>query len=331
MGLSDFFGFRALANPGEFQLPDVFPLSMELEFFVDIDVMNVYSRILTDCVDRTQNIPQEIFPLLWDNCLQSESNEGLITMLAKAMTCKRDIFLIYDPALIMVREATTSEAMQIKEEYLTLGASDLGIYVSFRKYRRTDMIRLYSAMEYCVVSSMNKMVNLSKAIQFKMNDMRGAVSLTDSSVAIEQAKTMAKALGHGRDILLDKNDDILTATPDISSIEKSIAFLDAKKSFYFAMPLSYITGEQTAGIGSTGEADSRAVERGLKQYYISVLKPVIENLFDIQTSFKSTDFRQINSALEALKTFQLVDDTLLAQTDKQFIIQKLFDIAPEGE
>lgn len=327
MSLSTFFGFKVFSSTDS-ELPEIFPLSMSLDIFVETDVMNVYSKILTDCVERTQNIPQDINPLLWDNCLQNESSHGLITQLARAMTCKKDLFLIYNAALGVVREASNSEATQIKKDYETQGQSDLGIFVSFKNYCRTDMVKLYSGMEYCVVASLNKMMNLSKAIQFKMGDMRGSVSLSDSSIATDQAKDMARALSNGRDILMDKNDEILTGTPDISSIEKSIAFLDAKRSFYFAMPLSYINGEQTPGIGSTGEADTKAVERGLKQYYISVLKPVIEALFDIQTSFKSTDFRQIGSALEAVKTFELVSNDLISQADKQFIIQKLFDLEP---
>jgi hypothetical protein len=288
--------------------------------------MNVYSKILTDVIERTQGIPSELFPLLWDSCLMSESSQGLISLLAMAMTYKADLFLTFNAAIPLVRQATITEATQIKADYDREGQSDLGIFVSFKTYNRTDLVRLYSAMEYCVVGSLNKVTNLSKAFQFKMGDMRGSVSLSDSSIAIEQAKTMARALGAGKDILLDKNDEIVTGTPDISSIEKSIDFLDSKRSFYYAMPLSYINGEQTPGIGSTGEADSRAVERGLKQYYISVLKPVLEALFEIQTSFKSTDFRQIGSALEAVKTFELVSNDLISQQDKQFIIQKLFDL-----
>jgi hypothetical protein len=130
---------------------------------------------------------------------------------------------------------------------------------------------------------------------------------------------------------MDKNDEIVTAAPDTSSIQESIEFLDCKRSFYYSMPLSYITGEQTSGIGSTGEADTRAVERGLKNYYISVMKPVLEALFEIQTSFKSNDFRQIGSALEAIKTFELIGNDLVSQDDKKTIIQRLLDIDPEIE
>ncbi len=324
-----FFDFLTGSNPGSgstAELPQIFPLAVTTQDFVRTDLIVIYSKILTDCVDRTQGIPPEIQNSLWDNCLQNEANEGLITLLAKAMADKKDLYLVYVGAVNVLRVADQDEAIEIKSDYESQGRSDVGIYVSFKNYKRTDMVMLYSTMEYCVIASLNKMMNLSKAIQFKMNDMRGSVALVDSAPVAEQAVAIARQLALGYDVMIDGKDEIMTQTPDISSIEKSIAFLDAKRAFYLGLPLSYINGEQTPGIGSTGEADTKAVERGLRQYYISILKPVLEELFEIKTSFKSNDFRQIGSALEAMKTFELVGDDLLSKENKQLIISKLFDV-----
>jgi hypothetical protein len=335
MGLASLFGFRSVTSATQAELPDIFSLAMKSDYFVDTDVMNVYSKILTDCIDRTQGIPEKVQPLLWDNFLQNEATDGLISLISKAMAHKDDLFLVYDEAILLLRQANPEESKQIEEDYQNKGESDVGIYVSFECYHRTDMVRIYSSMEYCTVASLNKMMNLSKALQLKMNDLRGTVSLSDSAIAIEQAQAIAIALARGKDVLIDKNDEIFTGTPDISSIKESIQFLDAKKSFYYGMPLSYINGEQTPGIGSTGEADAKAVERGLRQYFTSVLKPILDALFDIKTSFKSNDFRQIASALEAIKTFELVGDDLITLESKRLIISKLFDIdlsdQPKGD
>lgn len=329
--LSTFFGFRTLGLSSDSELPDIFPLSVQQNDFINTDVTNVYSRILTDCVERTQGIPEEVFPVLWDNCLQNEASEGLITLIAKAMTDKKDLFLIYDPSLELLRQATQEESTKIRDDYKSKGQSDTGIFVSFKNYKRTDMVKIYSTMEYCVVASLNKQMNLSKAIQFKMSDMRSSVSLADSSIAKAQAKEIAQALSNGKDVMLDKNDEISTSAPDITAIKESISFLDGKKSLYYGMPLAYINGQQTTGIGTTGEADTKSTERGLKNYYISIMKPVIEALFDISTSFKSNDFRQIGSGLEAIKTFELVSDDLISRKKKQLIIDKLFDLDSEVE
>lgn len=325
--LDSFFGFKQ--TTGHNELPEIFPLAVTYECFVTTDMMNIYSKILTDTIDRAEGIPQDIFPLLWDNCLQSEANEGLITLLAKAMTYKTDLFLVYLAGIGVLRVATREEEEQIRQDYATKGESPVGTYVSFKNYHRTDMVKIYSTMEYCVVASLNKTMNLSKAIQFKMGDMRSSVSLVDSAQVVDQAKTVAKSLANGKDVMIDSKDEIITATPNIDPIEKSITFLDSKRAFYLGMPLSYINGEQTSGIGSTGEADTRATERGLRQYYISILKPVIETVFDISTTFKSNDFRQISTALEALKTFELVGNDFLSPEDKKMIVGKMFDLDPE--
>ncbi len=188
------------------------------------------------------------------------------------------------------------------------------------------MLRIYSGMEYAILNSLHKTLNLSSAIQFKMSEMRSSVGVNDKATVIADAKLIAKGLSCGSDIVIDKEDEIMTATPQIDPVKQAISFLDAKRSFYLGLPISYITGEQTAGIGSTGEADTKAVERGLKQYYVSIIKPVLSSVFGIDTTFKSEDFRLVASALEALKTFELVGTDILSQEDKTLIVKKLFDI-----
>jgi hypothetical protein len=266
-------------------------------------------------------------PVLWDNCLQSENSSGLMTLVAKAMTGKQDLFVVYRRDLGVVRLASQGEVTQIKEDYKAKGFSDVGVYISFRDYKRTDMVKIYSEMEYNVLCGLNKVTNLSKTIQFKMDSMRSSVSLSDSAITIAQAMTLASNLRNGKDVLLDGKDMIEVLTPDISTIKEAILFLNSKKCFYYAMPLSYINGEQTGGIGATGEADTKAVERGLKQYYISIVKPILESVLDIQTSFKSNDFRQIQSGLEVLKTFELVSNDYLSSENKKIITSRMFDVS----
>jgi hypothetical protein len=321
--LSNLFNFTK-TNSNDVEISCIYPMHLEYEFFVRTDLMQIYGKILTDCVERTEGIPEDIKPSLWDNCLSSESKKGLISLLSEAMANKAELFLVYQMGVI--RKATNSEIEQIKQDYQTQGQSSLGVFCSFRNYSKTDMVKIYSGMEYAVLSSLNKMMNLSNAIQFKMAELRNSVGTVDSGQAVAQARAIATALGNGSDVLIDKLDSIETSKTDMQSTKDSIAFIDAKRSFYLGLPTSYLNGEQTSGIGSTGEADTRAVERGLKSYFVSVLNPVLTALFGITTSFKSQDFRQIGSGLEALKTFELVDNELVSLEDKQRIIRKLFDI-----
>ncbi len=318
--------FKSGGEIGQAGLESIFPLSLSLEDFKFADIVTTYTKILTDCAERTHGLSEDQYATLWDNCLQSESNFGLISLLACAMSDKSKLFIVYDEPTNVLRKATTKEQEQIESDYKKQGKSPVGVFVSFQKYRRTDMLTIYSIMEHCILASLHKSMNLSKAIQVKMNDMRTGVSLQDSSITVNQAKSIADALRNGKDVLMDAKDSISTATPDTSSTEKAIGFLNGKRAFILSLPISYISGLQTAGIGSTGEADNRAVEIGLRQYFASILQPVLQALFDISVSFKSNDFRDMGSSLEALKTFDLVSEQYMSLESKRAVIARIFDL-----
>jgi hypothetical protein len=325
MSLISAFKFKT-APMANSEIPEIYPLRLQFNFFVNSDVENIYSKILTDCIERTEGIPEAFQTAIWDNCLQSEASKGLVSLLSEAMTSKADLFLVFNRAVGVLRIANQSEQGQIKADYQRQGSSPVGVYISFRNYKRTDMLKVYSEMEYSVLNSLNKSMNLSKAVQLKLKDLRGTVGAFDAAEIIAQGKSIANALSGGNDIMLDAGDEITTSKPDMESTEKAIMFLDAKRAFLLNLPLSYINGEQTGGIGSTGEADTRAVERGLKHYWISIIKPALSAIFGINPTFKSHDFRQISSGMEALKTFELTGEDLISIENKRLIVSKLFDI-----
>lgn len=325
--LTTWFGWKA--DTAEQSLPEIFPISITQNEFVKTDVINIFSKILTDVVERTHGLPDDLQSLLWDNCVKSQSSDGLITTLAKAMSDKKDLFLVYEKPLNVLRKATVNEETRIRKDYETQGESAIGYYISFKNYVRADMVKLYSGLEYCTVSALNKSMNLSKAIQFKMSDLRASTSLTDKAEVKEQAQLIAQGLGDGKDVLLDAKDMIETSKPDLTSVKESIMFLNQKRAFYLGMPESYINGEQTGGLGTTGENDTKAIERGLKNYYFSILKPVLESVFQVKVRYKSQDFRQITQGLEALKTFELIGEDLISVENKTAIINQLFDFDTE--
>jgi len=302
---------------------------MEFDFFIKADLQAIFTKILTDCIERTQGIPDKILPTLWDNCLANEASKGLVSLVAGAMVNKSELYLIYNSDII--RKADTAEATQIKIDYQLKGESSLGIFISFQNYTKTDMLKIYSEMEYSLLNALNKNLNVSKSIQFKYSKLRESIGVNDRNDAISQAQSMATALGKGNNILMDKEDVLDFAAVNMDPTEKAMLFLDSKRAFYLGLPISYINGEQTPGIGSTGEADTKAVERGLKNYFISIIKPVLKALYGINTMFKSHDFRQIDSALEAIKTFELTGTDFLSNEDKAQIVKNLFDIEQENQ
>ena len=325
MGWSELFNFSSVGSSNP-DLPEIYPFTYRETEFVKVDVENIYSRILTDVLERTQGIPEDKQSLFWDNCIASESSDGLVTMLSKAMVAKTDLFIVYDKALKLIRKADQKEESQIKDDYKKKASSSVGVFITFKNYARTDFMKIYSGLEYCTISSLYKSMQLSKAVQVKVSDLRGSVALIDKDAAVSQGVTIAQSLAKGVDVLLDAKDSIETARPDLTATNSAMDFIAQKRSFYLGLPASYITGLAPKGLGDSGEGDAKSVERGLKNYYFSIIKPVIEEIFGATTSFKSDDFRQLSTSLEALKTFEITGEDLLTKDDKKNIIAKLFGV-----
>lgn len=321
-----FFDFLNKATTSNHEIENIFPLSVVKDDFIRNDILSTYQKILTDTIDRAVGIPKQAQKYLWDNVADYQYNEGLITMLATAMTDTNDLYVVYKPSIGVIRKATRDEEQQIKSDYEKNGKSNVGIFISFRKYKRTVMLRIWSAFEYCLLGGMNKQLNLSKAMQIKINELRSSVALNDSEIAINQAKSISSALKNGNDVLIDKQDEISVLTVNTDASEKSMEFLANKKAWILSVTAAYLSGEQTGGIGSTGENDSRALENGLKQYFLSIIKPVCDMLFGVDVKFRSLDFRNMTTALEVLKTFDLVSDENISRESKQEIVARVFDL-----
>ncbi len=326
-------GGFGLASNSNAEVPIIYSMNMTVTQFIRADVLATYRRILTDTCERTHGLKDAQWKLLWDSCVQTDSSLGLVSLLAIAMQSKGEIFIVYKPSVNVLRLADQNEQQQIMREYREKGESTAGVWISFRNYDRTDLLNIFSEMEYCVISSLFKTVNLAKAVQLKMNEMRSSVSLSDSAVTVNQAKSIAAALRAGKDVMLDAKDSVTTSTPDVGPTEKAIAFLDAKRAFHLSLPIAYISGLQSSGIGSTGDADARAIDRGLRQYFLSIIQPVFEAVFKVDVDFRPEDTRAVESGLDVIKAFELVSDTYLSAETKREIVARVFDVDPiaEGE
>jgi hypothetical protein len=97
------------------------------------------------------------------------------------------------------------------------------------------------------------------------------------------------------------------------------------------MPASYIGGELTSAMSDTGKADAKAVDRGLKVYYFSIIKPVVDTLFNISTTYKSDNTEELTLAFESLKTFDITSDEYLSKENKLKVSNKLFGLPEDTE
>lgn len=330
MGLLNTIGFTSNKVELNSELPDIFPLSMTEKVFIEMDLKALFNKILTDTLERTHGITPEQQPLLFDNVHKGSTQDGLITMLVDAMYNKAELFLVYNSTLKVLRKATAQEQDQIRQDYQTGADSGVGLYVSFKNFDRKDILLIYSSIEYCLISGLYKGVNLSKAILFKMDSLRSAVGSIDSSEVVTQAGQISAALSNGKNALMDSKDMIEMMSPDMSAIDKGMGFLNQKRSLYLGLPKSYISGETHGGLGDSGTGETKAIDRGLKAFYYSIIKPVVEKLFSVKTTFKSNDLSHLPQALEVLKVFEITEDNYVNAEEKRMILTKAFDLESQA-
>lgn len=305
------------------ELIEIFPFPIDEVDFVKVDVVQMLKRVLSDASDRTQGITDDQRNLFFDNFVKNENTKGLLTLLTEAMYLKQDLYLSYDKTLNLVEVPDSQKKVQIKADYLREGKSELGVYVSFKNYYKTDMLKIYSSLEYFTIAALYKQLNVAKSLQVKIHKLRESVSEKDSEVAVEQAKKIAEAMSKGKDVLMDELDSILSLMPNLDSVNASISFIKDKQAFYLGMPKSYIDGTQNSGLGDSGQGESLAIDRGLKSYFKSILKPILDQLFQVKCEFKSETSLDIPKVLEMLKTFDITSDDYMSKEQKTDLLNKL--------
>lgn len=334
MGLfSSAFGFGAPPSLGTTtELPDIFPMPCEMDAFVKIDMQAIFSKILNATLDRTDGLKTDQIALLADNCLANEKSDGVVSLLAKAMTERGELFLVYLPALKLIRVANQQEKEVIRNDYAKSGESRAGVYISFKNYTISQMLKIYSMLEYLMVSGLYKSGNISKAIQIKVSDLRASVANMDSEAVIAQGVAIATGLGKGKDVLVDAKDTIETAKPDTTAAEKTIALITQKRSFYLGLPAAFITGEQKSGMSDTGNAEMKAIERGLKSgFFNPIIRPLMKAIFGIEVTFVSEDISAVTQGITVLQGLETTSEEFISSENKLKIVNKVFGLPPGSE
>lgn len=313
-------------------LQDIFPLPIELRAFVEADLKTILKRILTDTIERTHGASDQIWShLLWDSCVASDGRDGLVTLLAETMLVRGEICLTYKRGTNVLVKADGATAAQIKTDYEAKGASPLGVLITFKNYDAVDLLRVYSTLEHCVLGSMHKTVNISKAVQIKIDKLRESVAAIDRAPIEGQAEAIADALARGVDVYLDGNDSIESATPNTDPIKEAVTFLNQKRAYVLGLPEAYIAGVLAGGLGGAGGADARAVDRGLKPFHISIIKPVLKAIWGVDTEYMPNDEAELLAAINVLKELDLVSDRYMTKQAKRKIIARVFNLNAEEE
>lgn len=304
-------------------VPALWPMSLVSKLYTEIFMRMIYSRILMDVLARSHKISDTFRPLLLNSC-EGLGQKGLVGYIVESMVRQDVLVLKYEANILAVPEYKEREA--ILTELKDGKQRERVLVLSFKDYHRSTVLRQYLEHKYLLLCTQNKALNLSAAVQIKIDNLRQSVALNDGDPAEEQARKIAEALLEGRPALLDSKDVIELLSPDTGPLKEVSADLHAEISFILGLPLSWITGVQKVGLGDTGDADARAIERGLEPYFWESVYPAFQKLFGVSLTFQTDDYRNITPGLEALKTFELTGDGLMAWEEKRKVVADLLGL-----
>lgn len=294
----DFNFWNGLRNVDQTEvfIDNPFALALASADYIKLATKALYKKILTDCLTRTDGLKENTLQLYSDSCLATEVNEGLISILVNHIYQKDKGYIIYDPALNLLRETKD----QKEREQIAAGQLKNAVVCDFSKFTEKDLIALFYSLIFSTLSGLNTQINISKTLLFKFKDLRKLVSKAAADSLIPDAKKLNEALKNGKSIMIDAEDLIEAMKLDIGPINTAQEFLQGQIAGIINQPISYITGALSSGLSNTGEADSSANERGLLNYFYSILKPVSDQLFGVDVKFISNNWRVFSEKLNAL-------------------------------
>ena len=323
--MSKFFGsiFTRASEATETVLAAPFCLSFKKEIYCKIKTETLFKKILHRCYSRSEGATDEKkISSLFDSTEKSGSPRGLISLLAKAMTDKQEIAIIYDSGV--VRLADYKEKEQIRKDYEKRSESKVGVLINFSDYCLSDLVFGYMAMIYDILSSMNTQVGLAQALQIKINNLRSTVSVAGSEEPIRQAKDINESLKQGNSVLMDKNDVVEALTLNSESVKNAIELVNSQLATDLGVSLSFVNGELTTGMSATGEADANADEYGFQDFFNSIFKPVCDKLYGWNLRFVSDDWRYFSAMIGSLIIVE--NSMLLSEKQKQAFADRLMPI-----
>lgn len=272
-------------------LVNPYKLEIDRKEFVNFKTAVLYQKILKRCYAKSKGLTDKEAQNLWDSVELGNAQYGIISLIADAMTKKKELILVNDSGI--VRVADINEAEEIKKDYADKAESSKGVYMNFQKYTLTDIIKIYMDLVFDIMGGVKVNLGIGKALQYKIADMRkliGASSFEDPSAV---AKAVVEALKNGKSVAIDGQDNILTTPLQTAPVVEGMKLIYGLLASELGVSTSFVAGELTSGMAVTGEADVNANEEGIKDFFISVYKPVISKLFNKKIEFRSDNWRKL--------------------------------------
>lgn len=321
MNIKDIFNFQKRDTQTDYSVSLSFPLMYDGKKtdFARTFVLELYRRILTDCFTHAANFAPDKQGALWDSVLSfgAESGaKGLVSLLAEAMAYRKNkVYLVADNGF--VRAADQAEAKDIDANPLKKGA----VCLCFEGFKQATILLVLASLMEHLLENANAGLNISRSVLIQISRLRENVALANAGGAVAQAKAIEAGLKSGKGALLDAADKVEVPVFNTDPLENALETLYGLMSFFTGLPRAYVSGELTGGLNATGEGDAEATEQGLKFYFVSIFKPVCDQLLDVDVKFKTSQWRKLAEIANLLPVLDGCDS--IPDTFKKALLAEL--------
>ena len=91
--------------------------------------------------------------------------------------------------------------------------------------------------------------------------------------------------------------------------------------------LSFVCGELTSGLSVSGEANANFDESGIRDFFITVFKPIVDKLFGVSLRFKTDNWRKVREYAQILPYIE--SSALLTDKQKEQLAVELMGVGEE--
>lgn len=288
-----------------------YKLSLAEQIFINSRTQVLYEKILKRCYHKTIGLTSDddnIASSIFLSVEYGKEQNGTIPLVAKAMTQMKKVYLVYSEKAGLVRVANLEEQKEIDKHYndyenivSVLNNGNRGMLLDFSKYELTRLIKCYMSLLYAVLDSANTQVNLARSLQIKIDKLRENISVLTSDDAKKQANEINDALKSGDSVLLAKADEIIQTAINSESTSKAIEIFNTALASDLGLSLSFVSGALTSGMSATGDADINYEDTGIKDFWVTIWKPICIKLYGKDgVKYKTDRWRYLEAKLKSL-------------------------------
>lgn len=306
-------------------LPSPYMLTVEKAAFLNFKVKWLYEKILKRCYALSSGLDDDKARALFDSVELGDATVGLIGLVARALTDKTELILVNDAGIVRVAEF--NEAEEIKKDYAARGRSEKGVYLNFAKYTLTDILKCYMELIFEILKAERVNVGLAQALQVKINRMRETISTSNADDPMKQAKNIVDALKGGKSVAIDAGDVIQTTDLQTQAVKDALLMVYGMLASDLGVSLSFVCGELTSGLSVSGEANANFDESGIRDFFITVFKPIVDKLFGVSLRFKTDNWRKVREYAQILPYIE--SSALLTDKQKEQLAVELMGVGEE--